>query len=169
MKHVLMRNGWAMGIAAALAAGMLVGCERDRNDRDRNGEGNEEEQTLSAFQRILPSGLAMGPKSYFVPLHRYPVRCDAIPGAVRYHFTTSFGEVAVSATPEARFERRSNDDPFTLSVFATNAAGERTRTASRVVNTSDIVDASGRDPHGSKPMTARAKGDAAVSLVCSTT
>lgn len=152
MKTVCMRTGWAVLLAVGMLPGM--GCFDSGKDSGEDepapgepradGGRNGEEQTLSAFQRILPSGLAMGPKSW----NRYPVRCDAIDGAVRYHFTTSFGASISSATPEAVFVRPPADDPFTLSVFATNAAGEHTRTASRLVNTSNVVDASGRDPLG---------------------
>ena len=132
MRNVFVRSGWAMGVAAVLAAGLMMGCEKssDDDDNEENGEVAE-----SAFQRVRPSGLTLVNKLNVAGRGTvYEVRCNAINGAVRYHFTTSFGQSETSAMPETAFLKAGPDDPFTLSVFATNAAGERTRTVSRVLN-----------------------------------
>ena len=64
----------------------------------------------------------------------YTVRCTAIAGAVSYTFTTSFGASETVAVNTVGFQKTGADEAFTLSVYATNAKGINTRTASKKLN-----------------------------------
>ena len=64
----------------------------------------------------------------------YVLECSPIAGAVSYTFTTSFGATEVSDSNSISILRAGADAPFTFSVYATNAEGINTRTASRAVN-----------------------------------
>jgi hypothetical protein len=64
----------------------------------------------------------------------YQVRCNAINGAASYTFTTSFGGSETVAANNVAFNKTGADEPFTLSVYATNADGINTRTASQNLN-----------------------------------
>ena len=87
------------------------------------------------FAAITPSGLVLEDK--FTIAGRgtvYTVRCTAIAGAVNYTFTTSFGASETVAANTVGFQKTGADEAFTLSVYATNAKGINTRTASKKLN-----------------------------------
>jgi hypothetical protein len=89
----------------------------------------------AAFAAIIPAGLALEDKfSISGRGIAFTVRCNAIPGAASYVFTTSFGGSESVVTPEASFLKAGADEPFTLSVYAINANGFNSKTASASLN-----------------------------------
>ncbi len=82
-----------------------------------------------------PTGLRL--KDKFVIAGRgvtYNVECDALPGAVRYTFDTSFWGVRESASPSASFEKSGADEPFELCVVADDRQGESSKPSCVNVN-----------------------------------
>jgi len=142
---------WMWMMAILLAGSLaLTGCGSDSDDDDDAADAAEPPAAAPAaeqpadddapsaneqFAGVTPSGLALTDK--FSIAGRgivYEVRCDAIDGAASYTFTTSFGGSETVAANNVAFNKAGADEPFTLSVYATNADGINTRTASQDLN-----------------------------------
>jgi hypothetical protein len=89
----------------------------------------------AVFAAITPSGLALTDK-YTISGRGtvYSLKCSAIDRAASYTFTTSFGASETVAVPTISFQHSGPDVAFTFSVYASNADGFNTRTASANVN-----------------------------------
>lgn len=108
----------------------------DSADADDDADdGAEPVDPNAEFAAVIPSGLALADK-YAISGRGtvYAVRCNAISGAASYVFTTSFGATETAATPQASFLKAGPDEPFTLSVYAINADGFNSKTASASLN-----------------------------------
>ncbi|NLG34502.1 MAG: hypothetical protein GX548_04025 [Lentisphaerae bacterium] len=140
---------WMWMMAVMLAGSLaLTGCSSDSDDDDDAADAAEppaaapaaeaEDDAPSAneqFAGITPSGLALTEKFSIVGRGMvYQVRCDAVAGAASYTFTTSFGGSETVAANNVALNKTGADESFTLSVYATNAEGINTRTASAAVN-----------------------------------
>jgi hypothetical protein len=140
---------WMWMMAVMLAGSLaLTGCGSDSDDDDDAADAAEPPAAAPAaepdddapsaneqFAGVTPSGLALTDK--FSIAGRgivYQVRCNAIDGAASYTFTTSFGGSETVAANNVAFNKAGADEPFTLSVYATNADGINTRTASQDLN-----------------------------------
>ena len=104
-------------------------------DADDDGDAVEPADPNAEFAAVIPSGLVLADK-YTISGRGtvFVVRCNAISGAASYVFTTSFGGSETVATPEANFLKAGPDEPFTLSVYAINADGFNSKTASASLN-----------------------------------
>ena len=107
----------------------------DDDGADADDDDAEPTDPNAEFAAVIPSGLALADK-YTISGRgtAYTVRCNAIAGAVSYVFTTSFGGSETVAAPEASFLKSGPDEPFTLSVYAINADGFNSKTASASLN-----------------------------------
>lgn len=114
---------------AAPAAPSDDGADADDGDDAETVDPNAE------FAAVIPSGLELTDK-YTISGRGtvYVVRCNAIAGAASYVFTTSFGASETVATPETNFLKAGTDEAFTLSVYAINADGFNSKTASASLN-----------------------------------
>ncbi|MDY0145506.1 MAG: hypothetical protein RBS84_05880 [Kiritimatiellia bacterium] len=119
----------------------LTGCGSDSDNNDEAPpaapvvQSDAPPSANEQFAAITPSGLVLEDK--FTIAGRgtvYTVRCTAIAGAVSYTFTTSFGASETVAVNTVGFQKTGADEAFTLSVYATNAKGINTRTASKKLN-----------------------------------
>ena len=102
---------------------------------DDSADDAEQTDPNAEFAAVIPSGLALADK-YTISGRGtvFVVRCNAIAGAASYVFTTSFGGSETVAAPEASFLKSGPDEPFTLSVYAINADGFNSKTASASLN-----------------------------------
>lgn len=122
--------------AADDAAAAPAAPSDDSADADDDADDDAEPVDPNAeFAAVIPSGLALADK-YTISGRGtvFVVRCNAISGAANYVFTTSFGGSETVATPEANFLKAGPDEPFTLSVYAINADGFNSKTASTSLN-----------------------------------
>lgn len=140
---------WMWMMAVMLAGSLAItGCSSDSDDDNDAADAaappaaapsaEPDDDAPSAneqFAGVTPSGLALTEKFSIVGRGMvYQVRCDAVAGAASYTFTTSFGGSETVAANNVAFNKTGADEPFTLSVYATNAEGINTRTTSASVN-----------------------------------
>ena len=129
---------------AMLASGVLfwTGCDSDDGDDDSDAPPTVVVTNAPAapdanaeFAALAPENLRLTDK--FTIQGRgivYTLECDAVDGAVSYTFTTSFGDTATVAVPLLAIQHAGADEEFTVSVYATNDDGFKTRAASATVN-----------------------------------
>ena len=140
---------WMWMMAVMLAGSLaLTGCGSDSDDDDDAADAAEPPAAAPAaeaeddaptaneqFAGVTPSGLTLTDKFSIAGRGMvYQVRCDAVAGAASYTFTTSFGGSETVAANNVALNKTGADESFTLSVYATNAEGINTRTASAAVN-----------------------------------
>ena len=127
----------------------LAGCEGESDDSPANPvvvatNTPAAPDANALFSAITPAGLALQDK--FTIAGRgtvYILQCTAIAGATSYTFTTSFGASSTVAVPTVSVQKSGADVKFTFSVYASNAEGFNTRTASATVEPSPISLAAG--------------------------
>lgn len=114
---------------AAAAPAAPAASDADKDDDTETVDPNAE------FAAVIPAGLALSDK-YTISGRGtvYAVRCNAIAKAASYVFTTSFGATETVSTPQTSFLKSGPDEPFTLSVYAVNADGFNSKTASASLN-----------------------------------
>ncbi len=135
---------WMM-VALMGCACILTGCKDSKKDDSPppppangpggNGDTQPDPSANEQFASVIPSGLRL--RERFTIVGRgttYVLECSPIAGAVSYTFTTSFGATEAADSNSIGILRAGADEPFTFSVYATNAEGINTRTASRAVN-----------------------------------
>lgn len=127
-------------LAAILATGLaLVGCEGSGSD-----DGDTIEVTVTNppaasdpdadFARITPSGLSGDKFSIAGRGTVFTFRCSPIAGAVSYTFTSDLGSSDTVAAPEVGVNVAGPvPAQATFTVYATNADGINTRSASKTI------------------------------------
>ena len=131
------------------SACLFTGCGGDGDDdsdaapttEDTDaGDGADPVDENAQFAAITPSGLSLTDK-YTISGRgtaysgtAYTCRCTPIPGATSYVFTTGFGQSETVEEPKASFLKSGPDESFNLSVYAINAEGFNTKTASATLN-----------------------------------
>ena len=106
--------------------------ETSADDTDRAAPAPAPVDANAAFQATVPSGLGL--KSKYSVAGRgtvYVLGCNEIPGAVTYVFSC-FARTENVATPQAGFLLVGPGDPFEWEVYAINADGYNTQTASAI-------------------------------------
>jgi len=89
----------------------------------------------AVFAATSPTSLKMSNK--FTIAGRgivYEVVCDAISGATTYTFTISYGDTQTAVSPTTAFLNTGPDNVFTVTVYATNANGIQSKSASTEIN-----------------------------------
>ena len=132
-----------MIVACLITALFLTACGSDSKKDDDpevpdNGavtkpgaEAEKDETTLntdSLFLFTTPKGLRVNGTYIVNGVKAVVLACDPVNNAVSYTFQPSFGQEFTSAAPKASYMY--NGGTFTLSVYATNAKGQKTKTAS---------------------------------------
>ena len=126
------------------SACLFTGCGGDGDDdsdaapttEDTDaGDGADPVDENAQFAAITASGLSLTDK-YTISGRgtAYTCRCTPIPGATSYVFTTGFGQSETVEEPKASFLKSGPDESFNLSVYAINAEGFNTKTASATLN-----------------------------------
>ena len=108
------------------SACLFTGCGGDGDDDSDAAPTTED--TDAGDAAITPSGLSLTDK------YTISGRCTPIPGATSYVFTTGFGQSETVEEPKASFLKSGPDESFNLSVYAINAEGFNTKTASATLN-----------------------------------